>query len=375
MILDTASDPTSSGQAFSRFPGELQAAGKGAAVFAELQRPWLWNDQGPSLGRRVASALGEEALCLPRVVGAHRSADGSTKLLLEFADGATVETVHIPREVGQGRVTLCVSSQVGCGMGCTFCATAQMGFQRQLRSEEMVLQILMAMKELGPRHPSELTLVFMGMGEPLQNLPQLARAVAVLCDPAGLGLSPRRITVSTSGLVPKIIEFGALAPRPLLAISLNATTDAVRQALMPVGRRYSLAELAEALRNFPLRPREHITVEYVLLAGVNDADDDARRLADFCAPFPHNINLIPYNEYPQGRFSASRPERIDAFARALLDHRPTLVTVRRSRGSDVQAACGQLAILGKSWAGRDGALNEESGSLSENGSPQRLASE
>jgi 23S rRNA (adenine2503-C2)-methyltransferase len=182
----------------------------------------------------------------------------------------------------------------------------------------------------------------MGMGEPLHNLAQVRRAVSVMCHTLGLGLSPRRITVSTSGLVPEIDELAALPQRPLLAISLNATTDAVRSQLMPVGKRYSLSELQAALQRYPLRPRERVTVEYVLLAGVNDTPHDAARLSDFCRDFPHNINLIPFNEHPLSAFRAPTEATVDEFARALLAQRRELVTVRRSRGRDVQAACGQL---------------------------------
>jgi 23S rRNA (adenine2503-C2)-methyltransferase len=182
----------------------------------------------------------------------------------------------------------------------------------------------------------------MGMGEPLHNLPEVARAIQVLCHVRGLGLSPRRVTVSTSGLVPEIEQLGALETRPLLALSLNATTDEVRREIMPIGRRYSLAELRRALEQFPVRPRERITIEYVLLQGVNDSRADAERLADFCVGFPHNINLIPFNEHSLSPFRASSEACVDDFARAILARRPTLVTVRRSRGRDVQAACGQL---------------------------------
>ena len=229
-------------------------------------------------------------------------------------------------------------------MGCTFCATASMGFGRQLLAHEIVGQVLSAMHALGPRHPGNLTLVFMGMGEPLHNLPEVARALRVLCHPAGLGLSPRRITVSTSGLVPEIAELGALDPRPLLAISVNATTDEQRSALMPIGRRYPLAELRRALEQFPVRPRERITVEYVLLDGINDSPDDGRRLAAFCESFPHQINLIPFNEHRASEFRAPPEAVVDAFARAVLAERRCVLTVRRSRGREVGAACGQLVL-------------------------------
>jgi 23S rRNA (adenine2503-C2)-methyltransferase len=175
-------------------------------------------------------------------------------------------------------------------------------------------------------------------------LREVGRAIAVLCHPAGLGLSPRRITLSTSGLVPEMAELGQLEARPLLAISINATTDQQRSALMPIGRRYPLSELRSALEAFPLRPRERITVEYVLLAGVNDAPDDARRLSQFCASFPHQINLIPFNEHGGAKFRAPSEHTVDAFARAVLDERRTVLTVRRSRGRDVGAACGQLVL-------------------------------
>lgn len=281
-------------------------------------------------------------LVLPSIQTCQTSADGASKLVLGFGTDA-VEAVHMPRRVRSGqRVTLCISSQVGCAMGCTFCATASMGFHRQLSAGEIVSQVLVVSRELGPRHPGELTLVFMGMGEPLHNLRNVAKAVEILCAPEGLGLSPRRITISTSGLVPEIDALGALPVRPLLAVSLNATTDAGRSALMPVNRRYPLAALRAALERYPWRPREHATIEYVLLAGENDSNADAARLADFCAPFPHHINLIPFNAHAHAPFRAPSDEAIELFARALLARRPALVTVRRSRGRDVQGACGQL---------------------------------
>lgn len=330
-------------QAFGLLPAELAALGAPAplATFERLQRPWLWQLGSPVVSRGARPALDVHGLELPAVVERQKSGDGSTKLLLDFG-GDRVEAMHMPRAVGGGRVTLCISSQVGCAMGCTFCATASMGFHRHLSAGEIVAQVLRVVADLGPRHPSELTLVFMGMGEPLHNTAEVLRAIEVLCEPRGLGLSPRRITVSTSGLVPEIRKLSASSPRPLLALSLNATTDEVRRELMPIGRKYPLAELRACLEEYPLRPRERVTVEYVLLSGVNDGVDDAVRLSDFCASFPHNVNLIPFNEHRLAPYRGPREEVVDAFARALLACRPTLVTVRRSRGRDVQGACGQL---------------------------------
>jgi 23S rRNA (adenine2503-C2)-methyltransferase len=333
----------SQAQAFGLLPAELGALGVPApsATFERLHRPWSWERGAPVVSRGARAELEARGLRLPDVVERRASTDGSTKLLLSFG-GERVEAVHMPRDVGGGRVTLCISSQVGCAMGCTFCATASMGFHRHLSAGEIVAQVLKVVSELGPRQPSQLTIVFMGMGEPLHNLEEVRRAVALLCEPRGLGLSARRITVSTSGLVPEMRELGQWQPRPLLALSLNATTDEVRRELMPIGRRFPLAELRAALVAFPLRPRERVTVEYVLLSGVNDSVEDAARLSDFCAPFAHNINLIPFNEHPLAPFRAPLERQVDDFARALLARRPTLVTVRRSRGRDVQAACGQL---------------------------------
>jgi 23S rRNA (adenine2503-C2)-methyltransferase len=330
-------------QAFGLLPAELAELGvpSADASFERLQRPWQWQSGAPRVSRGAAALLGDLGLALPRVIERHPSRDGSHKLLLELG-ADRIEAVHMPRAVAGGRVTLCISSQVGCAMGCGFCATASMGFLRHLSAGEIVAQVLQSIAELGPRHPSELTLVFMGMGEPLHNLPEVARAIQVLCHPRGLGLSPKRITVSTSGLVPEIAELGALPSRPLLALSLNATTDEVRRELMPIGRRYPLAELRGALERYPLRPRERFTIEYVLLSGVNDSLEDAARLSDFCQVFPHNINLIPFNEHSRAPYRAPSEAHIDAFARAVLARRPTLLTVRRSRGQDVQAACGQL---------------------------------
>ena len=348
--------PLGSSDAWALHPSELAARlnGSGDAVFAALQRPWRWQDGRPEVAARVWAELVEIGCALPRIASRRASEDGSHKLLLALPGRAAaasqlvsgeeyIELVHMPRDVRQARVTLCVSSQVGCALGCTFCATAALGLRRQLSAGEIVGQVLVALHALGPRHPGQLTLVFMGMGEPLHNLPQVARAIAILALPAGLGLSARRITVSTAGLVPHIAELARMCPRPLLAVSLNATRDELRSELMPINRRYPLAELRAALEQYPCRPRERITIEYVLLAGVNDSPADATRLADFCAGFPHHINLIPFNGSAQARYRAPSELALDAFASAVLARRPSVLSVRRSRGRDIEAACGQLA--------------------------------
>jgi 23S rRNA (adenine2503-C2)-methyltransferase len=327
-------------------PDELVAAGvsgSGERVFSELQRPWRWQDDRPALAGRSSTEVARLGAELPRIASRIPSADGSHKLALALpADSASIEAVHMPRAVRHARVTLCVSCQVGCALACDFCATGALGLTRHLSAGEIVAQILVSVRALGPRHPGELTLVFMGMGEALHNFSNVTRAVRVLVHPAGLGLSPRRITLSTAGLVPQIERLGAWNERPLLAVSLNATTNQLRDQLMPINRRYPLEALHAALRAYPVRHRERITIEYVLLAGVNDTPADAERLADFCADFPHHINLIPFNPHPHSQYRPPTEAALDVFARAVLARRPTVLSVRRSRASDVAGACGQL---------------------------------
>jgi 23S rRNA (adenine2503-C2)-methyltransferase len=270
-----------------------------------------------------------------------RSADGTRKLAVTCADGEVVESVLIP---DRHRLTLCISSQVGCAMGCRFCATARLGLRRQLRTDEIVGQVVLAREELAvdPVDPGRLTnLVFMGMGEPLHNLGRLLPALEILSAPWGLGISPRRITVSTVGLIP---EMKTLLERTQvnLAVSLTATTEAARLALMPVTRKHSLGALVTACRELPLPRRRRITFEYVLLAGQNDDDADARRLVALLHGIRAKVNLIPFNPFPGAPFASSPRQRVETFQRLLLDHGLN-ATIRESRGPDIAAACGQLA--------------------------------
>ncbi len=328
----------------------LRPPGSPRYLLGRLQRVGTWvqtagdsGRAGPELGRELQAFVAQHLdLALPEIIAREPSADGATKLLLRLSDGATVETVHMPRAVKNPRVTLCLSSQVGCAMGCTFCRTAEMGLVRNLRPEELVGQVLAALLALGPRDPGRVSLVFMGMGEPLHNVENVVRALDVLCDEAGLGLAPMRITVSTSGLVAGIEALGRAKRRPCLALSLNATTDAARSRIMPVTKRHGLAELRAALLAYPARPHEKITLEYVLLPGVNDSREDAARIAAFAEGYRSVVNVIPWNPYPTGTFA--RPDEASAtrFFQWLHDD-GCLVTVRRSRGRDVGGACGQLA--------------------------------
>ena len=333
--------------AWSLFPEDLVALGcPGSALetFKRLHRPWTWKDGAPELGSSIRRWLTSVAdLRLPGIVERQPSEDGSTKLALELADGKRIEAVHMPRKVRNPRVTYCLSSQVGCAMGCTFCATGSMGILRNLQPGEILGQVLTLMAELGPDRGHLLTLVFMGMGEPLHNLDHLHHAIRLMCHPAGLGLGKGRITVSTSGLVSGIDKLAKLEPRPNLALSLNATTDEARSRTMPVNRVWNLARLRQALDDWGPKQGEKFCFEYVLLAGENDTRADAERLAAWLGDLRrgHNLNLIPMNEHSASDFREPGEDCVQQFAE-WLKALGCFVTVRRSRGRDVQGACGQL---------------------------------
>ena len=274
--------------------------------------------------------------------------DGTRKLRFRTVDDRAIESVLIPgdqktdqsdEQKDDDRLTLCVSSQVGCAMDCGFCATATLGYGRNLTAGEIVEQVYRATKLAG-RRPTNL--VFMGMGEPMHNLDNVTRALALLQHPWGLHFSPRRITVSTVGLVPGIEKLGQLKPPPNLAISLNATTDEVRDRIMPVNRKWPIAKLLEAARKFPLAHGRYVTFEYVLLAGVNDADADADRLVRLLRGITCKVNLIPWNPFPGPEFERPSPERIRTFQERLRSS-SLPVYIRTPRGDDIDAACGQLA--------------------------------
>ncbi|HEY8517951.1 MAG TPA: 23S rRNA (adenine(2503)-C(2))-methyltransferase RlmN [Candidatus Binatia bacterium] len=286
----------------------------------------------------LRSELAPPALEVVRIARSH---DGTRKMALRLADGELIESVLIP---DRHRLTLCVSSQVGCAMGCAFCATARLGLRRHLRIDEIVGQVMLARRHLeeDPLGVGHLTnLVFMGMGEPLHNLENVIGAIDILTSPWGLGISPRRITVSTVGLVP---QMQALLERTAvnLAVSLSATTEESRRVLMPVTRKYSLRTLLDACRALPLPRRRRITFEYVLLAGENDGDEDARRLVSLLHGIRAKVNLICFNPFPGAPYEGTPEARRLRFQQLLLDH-GVHATIRESRGPDIAAACGQLA--------------------------------
>jgi len=271
------------------------------------------------------------------------SCDGSTKHSIELADGHLVECVYIPYD---NRATMCISSQVGCAMGCAFCATGQMGFKRHLKSAEIVGQVV-SMLIFHSRPPSlPLNIVFMGMGEPLCNLFEVMEAFSILTNPLGLAVPRKRITVSTAGVVTGIKELGIISPRPRLALSLNATTDEARSKVMPINKSWGLEKLAEALKSFSLERGERITLEYVAIKGISDSMEDAARLSRFAGQFPSKINLIPFNPSPGLEFMPPGETRLNEMGAFLVD-KGHIVAIRRSRGLDVGGACGQLAVRGK----------------------------
>jgi 23S rRNA (adenine2503-C2)-methyltransferase len=290
------------------------------------------------LPRPFRAALAERYFIgVPGIERATPSRDGSQKIVLRLADGARIQSVLMPDE---DRVTLCVSTQVGCGFGCAFCLTGTMGAERDLSAGEILGQALAARRLLEPgRHITHV--VYMGMGEPLANYAATVASLRTLTDARGLGFSPRRITVSTVGLVPALERLGREALRVNLAISLHATTDEVRGRLMPINRGFPIAALIAACRRFPLAMRQRITFEYVLLDGINEAPEDARRLAALLRGLRAKVNLIPFNDWPGSGYRRPPLARILAFQAILLEHGVT-ATVRWSKGEDIGAACGQL---------------------------------
>jgi 23S rRNA (adenine2503-C2)-methyltransferase len=299
-------------------------------------------DAMTDLSQALRTRLSREArVATPRVAARDVSSDGTTKFLLALEDERHIEAVFIPDTPAQ---TFCVSTQVGCAMRCAFCLTGRMGMVRNLTAGEIVGQVRVLARELGLLDAA-FNIVLMGMGEPLHNYDETMKALRMLGDPNGFGLAPRRITLSTVGVLPALERLATEPFMPNLAISLHATTEETRDRLVPVNRKYGLADLIEACRRFPVKRRDRITFEYVLLEGVNDTPADARRLARLLAGIRAKVNLLPLNEAPGIPFRRPSDERVDAFARVLAERR-VRVSVRKSRGRDIRAACGQLIVEG-----------------------------
>ncbi|AKU90888.1 23S rRNA (adenine(2503)-C(2))-methyltransferase RlmN [Vulgatibacter incomptus] len=278
-----------------------------------------------------------------------RSSDGTIKFRWRTEDGKAIESVYMPDDTGKKRRTLCISTQVGCAMGCGFCATGTMGLSRNLTPGEIVDQVHRVNRflieeglEPGPRPLTNL--VYMGMGEPLHNFENVKASLGILLSPQGPDFSNRHVTVSTAGIVPNILRLGAETDVKL-AISLNATTDEVRDRVMPVNRRWKIADLMKACRDFPMKQGRRITFEYVLFDGINDTDDDLKRLAELVGDLPSKVNFIQYNRNEGLPYEPSPLERVDFFVEGLL-RRGIQAMARKNRGRDILAACGQLAAEG-----------------------------
>ncbi len=348
--------------------------GQGKERFRALQVfKWIYQqgivnfDEMTNISKNLRSELGETAFISNLETEAvEEGSDGTRKYLFNLGDGHAVESVLIPIE---GRNTLCISSQVGCAMACEFCLTGTFKLTRNLTTAEIVNQIMAVKRDLainppamqvdgGPRlendddsddtddgstvSPASIrNVVLMGMGEPLHNLDNVIPAIQIMIDGNGLQLSNRRVTVSTCGLVPEMARLGREIPNVNLAVSLNATTDELRDRIMPVNRRYPINSLLQACREFPLPGRRKVTFEYVMMGGVNDSLDDAKRLLRLISDIPNKVNLIPFNEHEGCEFRAPTRAAIDAFHKFLIDRHVTVIT-RDSRGGDISAACGQL---------------------------------
>jgi 23S rRNA (adenine2503-C2)-methyltransferase len=331
----------------SELVGRFRAFGE-PAYRAEQMYAWVYRkrvrsaDRMTNLPLDLRGRLGTLCdLTLPRVAGTFASRDGAThKFVLELADGARIECVSMRTE---RRLTFCLSSQVGCALKCSFCATGLMGLSRNLTPGEIVAQVIV-MGDFHAWQDDRFNLVFMGMGEPLANYAGTTRAIRIINDPRGLNLGARRITVSTSGLVPQIRSLAAERLQLGLAVSLHATTDEVRDRLVPVNRRWPIRELLDAARDYGIVSGRRVTLEYTLIGGVNDSNEDADRLAGFARALPSKINLIPYNPVPGLPWKRPDRDAIQRFADRLMPRAPA-VTVRHTMGGEIWAACGQLGGL------------------------------
>ena len=341
---------------------------RGRQVFEWIHKQAVWEpEQMHNLPKALREHLAEEGLEMPlELAHSHRSADSTRKLLVEVAPGQRVETVLIPQlrqadpdvddedrrqdefdgMVPGQVVTQCISSQVGCAMACVFCASGRAGFKRNLSAAQIAGQVLFGKRHLEEKEFTR-NVVFMGMGEPLHNYDAVARALVLLSHPRGLGLSRRRVTLSTSGLVPQIDRLAAdFDGQVQLAISLHAVDDARRSEIMPINRKHPLPELMACLRRYPLPKRRRITIEYTLIRGVNDGMAEADQLARLLKGIPAKVNLIPMNPIEESSLRAPDHSHVTKFQERLRSHRLGAY-VRRQRGDDIAAACGQLALHGE----------------------------
>jgi 23S rRNA (adenine2503-C2)-methyltransferase len=310
---------------------------------------WIWKrgvtefSEMTNLSVELRTALAQAAtVSLPKVIHHDVSEDGTQKFVLQLADGKQIESVFIPDTPKQ---TFCVSTQVGCAMGCAFCLTGKMGLIRHLTAAEITGQVRILARSTDLLDKS-FNIVLMGMGEPLHNYDETMKALRMLNQKEGFDMHPKRVTLSTVGLVPMMDKLAQEELMPNLAVSLHAATEEQRRAIVPPTKKYSLQDIIDACKRFPLSKRRRIMFEYVMLAGVNDSDEDARKLVKVLAGVKAKVNLLPLNAAAGIPFERPSDERINAFARILAD-RGLMVSVRKSRGRDIRAACGQLIVEGQ----------------------------
>ena len=310
---------------------------------------WIWRRGVTDFARMTdlsqdlrAALIGAATVSTPAIVRRDVSADGTQKFVLQMGDGRLIESVFIPDTPAQ---TFCVSTQVGCAMGCAFCLTGKMGLVRNLTAAEITAQVRVLAASVD-RLDKSFNIVLMGMGEPLHNYDATMKALRMLNEPEGLALHPKRVTLSTVGLVPMMDRLAGEALMPNLAVSLHASTEAQRAAIVPSNKKYSMQDVIDACKRFPLAKRRRIMFEYVLLAGVNDSPQDARRLVKVLSGVKAKVNLLPLNAAAGIPFERPSDEVINAFAKILAD-RGLNVSVRKSRGRDIRAACGQLIVEGQ----------------------------
>jgi 23S rRNA (adenine2503-C2)-methyltransferase len=295
------------------------------------------------LSRELRQTLAEEfQLTTFALAQREQSVDGTEKFLLRLSDGKMIESVFIPDTPS---MTFCISTQVGCAMACAFCLTGKMGLARNLTAGEIVGQVRV-LADLLHMRDTRFNIVLMGMGEPLHNYDETMKALRILADENGFGVSPKRMTLSTVGLLPQLERLATEPVMPNLAISLHAPTDVQRAELVPINKKYGVADIIAACKRFPLKRRSRITFEYVMLSGVNDRPEDARRLAKLLAGVRSKVNLIPLNAAAGIPFERPSDEAVDRFGQILAEHGVT-VSVRKSRGRDIRAACGQLIVDGQ----------------------------
>jgi 23S rRNA (adenine2503-C2)-methyltransferase len=311
---------------------------------------WIWKrgvtdfEEMTNLSLELRAALAAQAdVSLPEVIQHQVSEDGTQKFVLRLADGKLIESVFIPDTPKQ---TFCVSTQVGCAMGCAFCLTGKMGLLRHMSAAEIAGQVRLLARSLDLLD-KPFNIVLMGMGEPLQNYDNTMKAMRMLNEKAGLDMHPKRVTLSTVGLVPQMDRLAQEDLMPNLAVSLHAASDEQRAAIVPPSKKYSMQDVIEACKRFPLSKRRRIMFEYVMLAGINDSDEDARRLVKVLSGVKAKVNLLPLNEAPGIPFERPSDARINTFAKILAD-KGLMVSVRKSRGRDIRAACGQLIVEGQS---------------------------